>query len=62
MWKSIPRRSDFMKHRKIEHRLLVQLCRDAKMDHACLMMKPCWFVYESNQVMSEGDKRETDPL
>ena len=51
-------RSEFMKHRKIEHSLLVPLCRD-KIKGSCMYSdETCWFVHDSENVMPEEDKNE----
>ena len=51
-------RSDYMKHRKSEHRLLVPLCRDNKKGSCMFNDKTCWFLHDTNQVISEGDNQE----
>ena len=56
--KLFKRRAEFMKHRKINHRTNVSLCRD-KMHGSCRYSgETCWFLHDSEKVMPEEENND----
>ena len=51
-----------MKHRKIEHREKVALCRN-NINHTCKFDEQCWYKHEDENILNTKDvNTETQPL